>query len=467
MMKQLARGRQPSAESDDAKAELSPVNANRSAKRGREAQLRYLSHATFLEEAGTPRLLAGVALVTCLCVSGFVAWAAMTKVTEVSHAPGEVVPAGFEQVVQHLDGGIVKAIAVEAGDLVREGQLLLVVDDGVTTENLHRARSRLVYLKLSVLRLRALYSGTRPEWSSVAGATREDIESQTNLLESAIADQEGQEKIVREQIDQKNSARKMFVNQLSNVATRQAISAKILEGRRELHAKKLIAYPTLARAEQEWVQLNGDATRLQDQIKQNSEELSELESRLASIKSKLRLDAAARMNDTLAEIQQQERLIETQENRFKRFEMHAPVDGYVKDLKVNTIGSVLSAGQVVMRIVPVNKELVVEVKVPPRDIGHVHVGQEVHVKFSAYDFSRYGVVKGKLEQISPGAFDGNAGETYFRARVRLKTNFVGSQTNRIIPGMTAMADIQTGEKSVLAYLLKPVRESAASALTER
>jgi HlyD family secretion protein/adhesin transport system membrane fusion protein len=130
---------------------------------------------------------------------------------------------------------------------------------------------------------------------------------------------------------------------------------------------------------------------------------------------------------------------------------------------------VLSAGQTVMSIVPVDEELVVEAQIPPRDIGYIRPGQPVHVKLSAYDFSRYGVVKGTLERVSASAFQGRGGEHYYRARIKLSKSYVGSNPdqNAIIPGMTAMADIQTGRKTILDYLLKPVQAAAATAFSER
>lgn len=438
-------------------------------RRQNDAQLRYLSHATFLEEAGTPHFLNGAALAACLCVVSFLTWAAMTHITEVSHAPGEIVPAGFEQVVQHLDGGIVKKIEVKAGDKVEKGQVLLTVDDGATFENLQRARSKFVSLELTNARLRAIYDTSVPDWRTVPAAKPEDIDTQTNLFHSALEEQLGRERIVLEQIEQKKTATTILNGQLATAQRNQQINQNILEARRSLFAKQLVAYPVLARAEQDSNQMNGEVVKLNDQIKQNSEALTELTHRLDAIRRTTRLETAARLNETNSELNQLKSSIEALEKRYDRLELRAPVRGLVKAMQVNSLGSVLAAGQTVLTIVPIDEELVVEVQISPRDIGHVRPGQDVHVKFSAYDFSRYGVVKGKLERISAGAFTGRAGEQHYRARVSLAATHVGSNQaqNRIIPGMMVMADIQTGNKSVLDYLLKPVKATAATAFTER
>jgi HlyD family secretion protein/adhesin transport system membrane fusion protein len=439
------------------------------ARKQGDAQLRYLSHATFLEEAGSPFFLNCTALAACACVASFVAWAALTEISEVAHAPGEVVPSGFEQVVQHLDGGLVKSINVKAGDTVRAGQLLLTVDDGSTTENLERSKSKLLFLQMTAIRLRALFDGTTPDWSSVTGAKPGDLATQSRLFQSAVEDRSAREGIIIEQIQQRRTAVSMLTDQRENAEKSLAIARRLKSARQDLYNKQLLAYPLLAKAEQDVIQTEGEVSRLKDQIKQSSESIVELNQRLKSLHQAARLELAAKLNDTVSEVKQLESAIGQLQRRFDRLELKAPVRGIVKSLQVNTIGSVLSAGQTVMTIVPVDEELVVEAQIPPRDIGYVRPGQPVHVKLSAYDFSRYGVVKGTLERVSASAFQGRAGEHYYRARIKLSQSYVGSKPgqNAIIPGMTAMADIQTGRKTILDYLLKPVQAATATAFSER
>jgi HlyD family secretion protein/adhesin transport system membrane fusion protein len=141
----------------------------------------------------------------------------------------------------------------------------------------------------------------------------------------------------------------------------------------------------------------------------------------------------------------------------------------VKGLSVNTIGGVVQPGQALMEIVPLDKDLVVEVRIPPRYIGPMHVGQRVQLKVSSYDFSRYGSIGGTLDYISPTTFMGENGERFYRGRVRLDQNYVGHspRQNIIMPGMTVMADIITGNKTILEYLLKPIHRALLSSFSER
>ena len=157
------------------------------------------------------------------------------------------------------------------------------------------------------------------------------------------------------------------------------------------------------------------------------------------------------------------------QDRVKRLEITAPVSGVVKGLTVNTIQSVIKPGETIMEIVPAGDILIVESRVATTDIGHVSIGQPAEVKINSYDPHRFGTVMGKVEQISASTFLDEQHNPYFQAKIALDKDYVGSYTDkyRIIPGMTVQADIKTGEKSVLDYLLKPIYRGFQNAFQER
>jgi len=152
-----------------------------------------------------------------------------------------------------------------------------------------------------------------------------------------------------------------------------------------------------------------------------------------------------------------------------RLEIKSPSYGFVKVLNIKTIGGVVESGQVLAEIVPLEGNLIIETQIQPKDIGHVKTGQHVNVKISSYDFSRYGAIDGVLEYISATTFVNDDGTRYYMGRVSISQNHVGSddRKNLIVPGMTVQADIVTGSKSILAYLLKPIHTSVTTAFTER
>lgn len=149
--------------------------------------------------------------------------------------------------------------------------------------------------------------------------------------------------------------------------------------------------------------------------------------------------------------------------------MRSPVRGIVKGLKLHTVGGVVAPGEVLLEIVPMDEELIVETRISPYDIGHVQVNQPAKVKVIAYDFARYGAISGVLKSISASTFRDDDGVPFYKGIIDLDKNHLGDDpdTNLVLPGMTVQADINTGEKSILQYLLKPIYVSASQAFRER
>ncbi|MDJ0948893.1 MAG: HlyD family type I secretion periplasmic adaptor subunit [Alphaproteobacteria bacterium] len=174
----------------------------------------------------------------------------------------------------------------------------------------------------------------------------------------------------------------------------------------------------------------------------------------------------ARTKGELAEVR--EEMVQLQD-RITRTEITAPTRGYVKGLNLNTVGAVVGPGQLLMEIVPADQDLIVEARISTRDIGHVRLGQEAKIKVDTYDFARYGSVPGRLSQISATTFQDEDGAPYYKGRIVLDQHHVGKNPrhNPVLAGMTVQAEIVTGDKSILEYLLKPIRSSVDSAFHER
>ena len=434
-----------------------------------DRQLRYLSQAVYLEEAGSPTALSRTALLACGCVAGFIGWAAFAQVNEVAHAPGAVVPSGLEQVVQHLDGGLVRTLSVRPGDLVNRDQILLTIDDGATTETLTRAAAKQQLLQLTVQRLEAQIGGSHPDFSSVTGASTIDVSAQSNLFESTVFDRRSKMHIIETQLAQKTNDMAILDAELASAQDGLGPAKRIHASRQELMDKRLIAYSTFARSEQEIIRINGDIERIREQRKRAEAAMREFNERLVSIRLAAHLEDTSALNEALAALKEADANLTILKNRQHRLALRSPVRGIIKAVNVNSIGSVLSPGQTVATIVPVGDELVVDAQVAPRDIGHIRPGQVAHIKISAFDFSKYGVAVGTVDHISATTFTTPDGQAYYKARIKLARSYVGqdSNGNRILPGMTVMADIKTGNKTILEYLLKPVQVARTTAFTEK
>ncbi len=156
-------------------------------------------------------------------------------------------------------------------------------------------------------------------------------------------------------------------------------------------------------------------------------------------------------------------------DRVKRLSVYAPVGGIVQGLSISSVNEVVAPGHVITQIVPVQDELIIEAKIKPQDIGHVHTGQTAKVKFSSYDSGRFGSLEGRVDRISPSTYLDGERNPYYRAELKLEKNYLGSDPEqlKILPGMMVTADIRTGEKSILDYLMKPVTRGFSNAFKER
>ena len=199
------------------------------------------------------------------------------------------------------------------------------------------------------------------------------------------------------------------------------------------------------------------------------ETIAEANLRLNELHNSQREEAFSELGRLGGEIAQTSETLRKLKDRVARLEIHAPSRGYIKGLQFTTIGGVIAPAQVVMELVPTDDVLVAETRISTEDIGHVHLGQPVTVKVSAFDYIRYGSISGELVSISASTFVDEDGRPYYKGRVALDSDLVGdgARAQPIIPGMTVQADIQTGERTLLQYLLKPVYVSLDQAFSER
>lgn len=445
-------------------AQVSPLQRRQS-----DLQLRHLSQAAFLEEAGCPRFAAYTVIIVGFFVASFLIWATFAKVNEIARTSGKVVPSGFEQVVQHLDGGIVRSINVKQGDLVEKGQLLLTIDDGTTIDELQRTKAKHAFLQNTAERLRSILEGRTPNFGNASESTADDIVAQQLLYKAILVEQKTREQILKDQLDQKRQELKILKGRVTAITKRLLSVRDVYNSRKTLLAKGLVSIPVFANSEQELFKLEGQLTDFEDQIKQTQVAISEYTARIKNSIDAARLDHSKTLNTTITEKRQLESTISLLNRRLKRLELRSPVRGLVNESKVTTIGSVLGKGETVLSIIPLDDELVVETKIHPRDIGNIQAGQQVNVKISAFDYSRFEVVPGWLHRISASSFTDQDGKQFYKARIKLDKSYVGDnpEHNAILPGMGVMADIITGDKTIMDYLLKPIRNAVSTAFSER
>ncbi|MBI1206867.1 MAG: HlyD family type I secretion periplasmic adaptor subunit [Azospirillum sp.] len=429
-----------------------------------------LSQSPQLDEVGPGRLPALIVAAISITVVAFVACAAVMPVAEVTPASGEVLPTGSVKHIQHLEGGIIARILVSEGDIVEKDQLLIELSGNRVLPELKRLRTRLAGLELQAGQLRAAIDGrTVPVPPEGEQRYAELAASQISLLDAKRRALASQETVLRQQIAEREAEVSMFDGQIKAVTHQLDLVGQQVSARAELAAKGYAPRMQLLDNQREYSRLQGQLTDMVAQARRSRESAVEAESRLIDLQVRFRTDAVAELDKVTVEMAELRQAVERDEDRVKRLEIRAPVHGIVHGLQTETVGGVVAPGSTVLDIIPVDARLQVEARIPARDIGHVQVGLPVSVKVMTYDYTRYGSIPGVIETLSPTSFLDDHGNPYYRARIHLERDYVGVTPglNPLSSGMTVIADIRTGERTLMEYMMKPVYHSLSEALRER
>lgn len=443
-----------------------------SAARRRRAG-RYLANAPLLEEAGPPRLLTMSLILICALVAGLIAWSAVSVVPESVSAQAEIRPVGSVHVVQHLEGGIVAAVLVRDGDTVAPGQPLLRMAPAARESELHEMRARRAGLALRAERLRALIDDREPVFLLFGDDYPGLVEDQQSAYLLARRATDNQLKILSTRVAQRESEVKVLKEQATALMSQVALVEEELSMRKTLLDKKLVSRIVYLETEREYNRLLGRLAEVAANRERAELAVSEAVESLREFESRRRNELVTELAGATAELAQVDEALARLQDRVVRLDVSSPVAGVVNGLQVKTAGAVVEPGAGLLEIVPTDTRLHLEAKIAARDIGHVSVGQKVDIKISSFDFSRFGSVQGRVEQIAANSFADKEGQVFYRAEVSLAKDYVSAAeggTVRIYPlrpGMTAQADIVTGSRSILEYLLKPVYLSLSKAFSER
>ncbi len=349
-------------------------------------------------------------------------WAAFARVEEVTTGQARIVSASREQLIQSLEGGILESLEVKEGDVVDKGQVLLRIDATRADAVYGEALSKVVGLTGSLARLRA-----------EAFSTPLVFPPEVQAYPSIVRDE-----------TQAYQARKRAVDEgVAGLREGLALAEKEIAMAQPLVAKGL--YPEL------------DLLRTRRQA-------NDIRLQITERLNRYRADANAELVRLEMELAQASENIKARADTMQRATLKAPLHGIVKNIRVTTVGGVIAQGASIMEIVPLDDQLLVEAKIRPSDVAFLRPGSPAMVKISAYDFAIYGGMEGVVELISPDTLHddkrpSNApDESYYRVLVRTNTAAlkVGGKELPVIPGMTAVVDIRTGEKTILDYVLKPV-----------
>lgn len=428
-----------------------------------------LSRSIYLEETGPALGVRGSIMAICGLILLFIIWASLTTFDEVAPARGTILPIGFVQPVQHLEGGIVASVPVSEGQRVAQGDVIIRMDDTTARSEYDALRVREASLSLQIERLRAFALDREPDFSDMEEAYPQLVADQRDIYRTQVEARDAQLEVLDQRIASRIEETRGLESHRAMLDKQIFLIREELDMRKTLLEKGLTNKVIYLDTERRLNEIEGEMARTDADLAGARAAVAESQGARLEIEERLRsdaLDLMGRLSNEHAEIA--ERLTDLAD-RLARTEVRAPVAGLVAGLRVTGPGAVLEPGALVAEIVPDESEILAEARIDPRDIGNVTVGQPVLVKVDSYDFARFGAVKGKVRLISATSFEDAEGRPYFRALIGMDQAYVGKDPtrNRITPGMTLMADIRTGKKSLMAYLWRPVEQSMHGAFSER
>ncbi len=448
-----------------------PIQDELEAKKIRrgDRQTRFLAQSVILEEAGSSGLIRWAMIAIGLVICAFIIWAQITNVDEVAITSGEIVPTGQVQAIQHLEGGIIQEILVDEGEIVDSEQVLIRLDPAGAATELNQMKARQAALDLQAERFRAVGTSREPDFSFVSDEYKDLIEDQYSIYNSQLDASEKRREVIIAQIEQKKQELALFDEREETLSNNADILLEELELREDLYKKGLTSKIVYLDIKRQVNEVRGELANLIVDRRRTAEALAESRNKLRELDTNEKEQALTQMGVVTNELAQVNSSLSKLYDRVRRLDITSPIHGIVKGLKVHTNGGVIPAGAIILEIVPLDEELIIETRITTRDVGHVKIGHPVTIKVTTYDSARYGGISGELREISATTFLDEQGDPYYKGIITLDRDYVGNdpERNKVLPGMTVQADIKTGRKTLLDYLLKPIVSSVKTGFRER
>ncbi|MEJ1161948.1 HlyD family type I secretion periplasmic adaptor subunit [Prosthecomicrobium sp. N25] len=421
-------------------------------------------------EAGRwPALFRGLMISVTSAVGILLVLFAVAPIKELSVAEGQVVPEGSTLPVHHLEGGIVAAVLVKAGTVVEADQPILRMEPTAASSDLGQLAARRAGHLAAVIRLKALLAGTAPDFEAAGAATDSAVVENTALYRR---ERDALAKITEthdSRVVQRSATLAAAESELKSLQTQLAANAERLRLREQLMREGYASRNAYLDAQVQVEQVRARMAQVEGQITAGRGAVAEAKSQRAEAEATKHVEWSTELAKTTAELAEVEQMIAKTRDRVDRLFVRAPVRGIVQDLVPKSPGDVLKPGEPAAHIVPLDGRLLVETRLDPQDSGYVRIGHPARIKLTAFDPEAFGPIQGTVVDISPTTFTNDKGVPFYKATLSLSHTTVtrGRETHQILPGMVARAEIVTGEKSVLRYLLKPIFRSVDLAFSER
>lgn len=401
----------------------------------------------------------------------FIVWSNVATLDEVTRGQGRVIPSSEIQKLQSLEGGIVDAFLVKEGEEVKAGQLLMRLRDIQASSDLGSNQKRILGLQAKIARLQAeAEAKTTPAFpETVMKGVPESVSEELNTFRANQSNLTNQLAVTEQQLAQRRQEISELRGRISDVRAVIGLARQEMETIRPLVERGSAPKLELLQKERDLKERQTELNSLESSAPRIQATITEAEARIKEVKSSFQAQAQTELAATQIELNSLGETLGALEDRKNRTEVKSPVNGYVKDITVSTVGGVVQPGVDLIEIVPKDDQLLVEAEVRPSDIAFLHPGQKAVVKITAYDFSIYGGLNGEVVDISADTITNEKDEKVYRVRVRTFDTTLKRKNEvlPIIPGMVASIDILTGKKTVMEYILKPIVKTLNESLGER
>lgn len=392
-------------------------------------------------------------------------WACFAPVDRIVRAEGRIIAAARSQIVQHLEGGIVSEILVREGQAVKAGEVLMRLSDVQANTSVQQGQSKLWALKAQHARLSAEAEGLE-KLTFADDIPQEFQQLEMNAFRERATRMQSEKLVLRQQVSQRQSELAEAKTRVNGLATELDLTRKqsgLMEG----------LYKKGAASQMEMLEAQGRAQRLSTQYNDASGSIARLQSAVAEANARLeesnarvRADVRTELSQVSTEMSRFSLAVDGDEDRLARTEVRSPAAGFVNRLYFNTIGGVAKPGESLLEITPNDGPVAVEARVRPDDRASLRPGLETRVMIGAYDYAVYGALDGRVIEVSADTLPDEHGQRFYRVVIQTESAQGLLAQQSILPGMTARADVVLGQRSVISYLLSPLKRFKSQALRE-
>ena len=420
-------------------------------------------------------LIIGLAVVIVLA-GGFGGWASTVQISGALIAPGAVVVESNVKKVQHPTGGVVGELRARDGDVVKAGDVVVRLDDTVTKASLAIVVKTLNGLYARAARLEAEQRGETkltfpPQLTDRADDpdVKNVMASESKLFDVRVNGRAGQKAQLRERVLQLGEEIGGLSAQEKAKDQEIVLVEKELVGVRSLFEQRLVQISRLTVLERDAARLNGERAQYIASRAQAKGKITEIELQIIQVDKDMVSEVSKDLRETNDKIGEFVERKVTAEDQLRRVDIRAPQDGMVLQSTVHTVGGVITAGDAIMMIVPQADDLQVEAKVDPKDIDKLQIGQKTLMRLTAFNQRTTPELNGNVTRVSPDVTtDQRTGQSYYTIRVSLPPKEVARLGDvKLIPGMPVEAFVQTGDRTMLSYLMKPFNDQLMRSFRER